>query len=242
MVQMVDTPLAHIHTLWREALKGLGASADDALVTVWFGFVQGMYEQLFRRYHTLVEEFSTMRPEQGHIESMLEILLNIKSMVRSPAHMIIAVILHDVIYDPRSRTNEADSAAFARTMLILMGVPRHSINSIMRLIMATRHRGTKLRSNDERTIADIDLAGFGKSWDTVLKNSRDVRREFAHVPDDDFAKGHAEFILSLLRRPRIYYTEHFHGLYEERARGNMKMILSEMKRSIVNARPTDKRL
>lgn len=64
------------------------------------------------------------------------------------------------------------------------------------------------------------LRGFG-FYDKYLTN---VRREYSHVSDKDWAKGRSDWIKSMLSREQIFYTEDGKKL-EAQARNNLKMEL-----------------
>ncbi|MEZ5585128.1 MAG: hypothetical protein R3F37_22410, partial [Candidatus Competibacteraceae bacterium] len=72
---------------------------------------------------------------------------------------------------------------------------------------------------------DIDLSSFGLPAPTFDKNSRDIRAEYAHVPDAEFFPAHLKFIESLFARPALYFTDFFRTHYEAKARANFQRLL-----------------
>lgn len=210
----------------------LGVKADEIFAHLTFNILVTHYGASWRRYHTLF-----------HIKRMLDELDKIYIKLKHPAHVEFAIFLHDIIYVVGARDNEVNSAAVAKAFLILMGVRVKIVRRIVRLITIGTTHPKALRaklSNDEKYMSDLDLYGFSLSWDAVLGQSRDVRREFSTFGNDAFRKGNSAFTTSLLQG-RIYLTEHFYTRYEECARENMRMILKNMDQ-VVGARPTDKRL
>lgn len=55
-----------------------------------------------------------------------------------------------------------------------------------------------------------------------------IRREYAHVPDEAFASGRAAALRSLVRAPRLYRTEWFHRELEAKARANVEREIAQL--------------
>ena len=83
--------------VWRDLCQRLGVQEDVA--GKWWGRIAGHYGEAGRHYHTL-----------KHVEHMLATQRAHASLVTKPATCQLATFFHDVIYDPRSSTNEEDSA------------------------------------------------------------------------------------------------------------------------------------
>ncbi|MFM2374798.1 MAG: hypothetical protein RLZZ234_793 [Candidatus Parcubacteria bacterium] len=189
------------------------------------------YQAPGRFYHNLT-----------HIKNMLNLINEHVTEFEQPWLVRFAALKHDVIYDVHNtRDNETHSAIDAATTGARLGMKERHQSAVVRLIMATEHLGNQHRAlrHDEKLLADIDLDGFSRSWDTVLGNARRVRAEFAHVSDDDFAKGQNAFLVALQMRGFIYQSDVYKA-FEERACENILLIRQELKHSIVVARPTDK--
>lgn len=229
MTSSKKTPLMLIRREWMRILTdgSLGAYATRRFAEHWFEFVFTQYNDPVRKYHTLVNQIHGGR---GHIEFMLDEFKLVKHLAKNPDLVILAIILHDVIYKLGSKTNEADSAQFAKIMLLLMGAPKKVITIVMKLIMATRHLEKPLKSIDEQLIADIDLMGFGLSYDATLGASLRVREEYAHVSEEDFASGHGKIIHGFMGRGiNLYRTPHFKENYGVKALENLRKILFDMR-------------
>lgn len=218
---------------WAKLTKNgrFAPTLDNYLRTFHFAMLVEKYTEGWRRYHTFF-----------HIKCMLDELDTVRDKIKNPEFVEFAIFLHDLIYRPGAKDNEAQSAAVAKGWLLFMGADKKTVRSVVRLIsVATRHpKSTKARlSNDEKFMSDLDLYGFSLSWDTVLGSSMDVRREFSSYSDEEFRKGHAAFIMDLAHH-RIYLTEHYHERYEKIARKNMKLLLKNIFQA-VGAHLTDPR-
>jgi|GEM_PF-2784844 len=212
--------------------KVFGQHLSDIFIASTASFLSKHYvEQEWRRYHTLF-----------HLDRMLTEFDTVQDKLKHPELVEFAIFLHDVIYVIGQKDNELKSAHIAKHWLLQMGASALTIRRVVRLItVATTHpKSPKARlTNDEKYMSDFDLYGFSLSWDSVLGQARDVRREFSQFSDDEFRKGNGEFFMRMLQK-RIYFTEHF-AQYEVYARENILRLLKNMDQ-VVMARPNDKRL
>ncbi|MCU0866042.1 MAG: metal-dependent phosphohydrolase [Planctomycetes bacterium] len=130
-----------------------------------------------------------------------------------------AVWFHDAIYDPRSKSNEEDSAALAGTRLAAAGWPAAEIARVQRIVLDTKqHRPT---APGAEAVLDLDLMSLALPWPEFARNTERIRAEYAHVPDGDFAAGRRAFFATMLQRDRLFYTPFGHRL-EPLARANLE--------------------
>ena len=74
-------------------------------------------------------------------------------------------------------------------------------------------------------LSDADLAILAAETERYADYTASVRREYAHVPDADFAVGRALVLRDLLSKPALFQTAHGRAAWEARARAN---ILAEL--------------
>jgi len=129
-----------------------------------------------------------------------------------------AVWFHDAIYDPRSRTNEADSAALAGARLREAGWPQDRVQRVQAIVLDTVHHAP--RSPEAAPVIDLDLMSLALPRPEFERNTAAIRREHAHVPDAEFAAGRRAFFAAMLQRERIYHTA-WGGPFEALARANL---------------------
>ncbi len=167
------------------------------------------YNEKQRVYHT-----------QQHIEDCLELFDEIKNQLEDPDSVELAIWFHDVIYKINSRENEQLSADLFMNLSedILKPSLRHRV---YQHIIATLHNGSEMLEHDSRYMVDIDLSSFGMPWDKFLQNSRAVRQEMEHIPDEEFYPKQCAFQQSLLKHGRFYQTDYFFRHYEENALNNI---------------------
>ncbi len=95
------------------------------------------------------------------------------------------------------------------------------------LVMATCHEATP-DDPDARLLVDVDLASLGAEAGRFDEDDLLIRAEYAHVPDAEYRAGRRRVLSGFLARPRLYSTEHFHLLLEERARSNLQRALARL--------------
>lgn len=176
-----------------------------------------LYSEPHRHYHTL-----------EHIAEMLKVAGRLGSQAQDPLAISLAVWFHDAIYDPRASDNEARSAGLARTELGNLGIPADRVERIARLIQATRHEEATSLDADTAVILDADLAILGAGEPRYNRYASDIRKEYAHVPEEEYRRGRARVLESFLQRPRIYRTETMFTEAEAAARKNMTRELAQL--------------
>jgi len=137
-----------------------------------------------------------------------------------------ALWFHDAVYDPEREDNEGKSARWAVKALKAVGVADDKVRRIARLIRATKHPAPIVKTRAARIdglelMLDIDLAILGSDRARFEEYERQVRREYAHVPDEAFARTRADFIEAMLGNGPLYRTEVARLELEARARENL---------------------
>jgi predicted metal-dependent HD superfamily phosphohydrolase len=77
-------------------------------------------------------------------------------------------------------------------------------------------------------LCDADLGILAADPDRYAAYTVGVRREYAHVPDADFATGRATVLRALLAKPTLFHTGLARDLWEARARANVEAELARL--------------
>ena len=205
---MTTLNLDDLRTRWQGATRHLPATTE--LRDEIFAELIAAYTAPDRHYHDLL-----------HIAECLKEFEGVRHLAHDPAALQIAIWFHDVVYDGRRSDNEARSADAAAAALARLGATAAFVEDVRRLIRFTCHDAGPATA-DGKLIADIDLASLAAAPEVFGENTRRIRREYPHVPDDAFRRGRAEILARFLQRPRIYYTDVFFDRYERRARENLE--------------------
>jgi predicted metal-dependent HD superfamily phosphohydrolase len=191
---------------WDSAWSGLRASGRghavrDALLT--------RYAESHRRYHSV-----------QHLEEGLSLFGEARAIAEQPASVEMALWFHDAIYDPKASDNELRSADWARAELTRAGVSPEVVSGIAELILVTRHTALP-QSCDEQLLVDVDLAILGATDARFAEYERQIREEYAHVPELVFRTKRREILQMFLDRATIYCTARLRAELETRARANL---------------------
>lgn len=199
---------------WRRLWNDLGARGDPL---IWYGRLATAYRESTRFYHNL-----------QHMQECLTEFDRVCLTLQQPAAVEVALWFHDAVYDPRSATNEEDSAATAAECLAGAGVAHDTVTLVRQLILCTKtHEPGELP--DATLLIDIDLAILGQPSERYWQYEEAIRAEYAWVPEALFAQKRAEILARFLQRPAIYRTERFRARYEAAARANLEVSLARLR-------------
>ncbi len=194
------------HTSWSRIWTGLGAQGDG--ITARDDLLQ-RYAEPWRHYHAL-----------QHLGECLGASEVTSHLATRPAEVEAALWFHDAVYALQRADNEAQSAQLAERVLRDAGVASEAVSRVVDLILVTRHTAMP-QSPDEQLLVDIDLSILGAPAVRFAEYERQIRAEYAFVPQALFHEKRHAILQSFLARPRIYSTAHFHHALEQRARANL---------------------
>ncbi len=194
---------------WMRAARDVGA-ADD--------WAQATGQELRRRYREPHRAYHTLR----HIA---EVLAAIDALAASgepiadlPA-VRLAAWFHDVIYEPGSPDNERASAEFAAATLVPLGLAAGRVETITAVVIDTADHVP--RSTDARVLVDADLAILGADPARYAEYAREVRAEYAAIPEPQWRVGRGAVLDGLLARSPLYTTATMRARLEDAARRNL---------------------
>lgn len=198
---------------WQRLWSELGADPVPA----------GLYNQLVAAYSEPQRHYHTLQ----HLRECLANLDAAAALARRPAEVELALWFHDAVYDPRRSDNEELSAEWAWRSILAAGCADEVAQRVQSLVLATK--GHEAGDDpDARLLLDIDLAILGAAPARYDEYARQVRAEYAHVPEDDFRAGRARILAGFLARPRLYATEVFRDALERRSRENIARELAAL--------------
>lgn len=181
-----------------------------------FDEVERRYREAHRHYHTL-----------QHLEECFAALDDMRSDCTDTTAIELALWFHDAIYDVHRHDNEARSAAWAALSLERAGVPRATVDKVASLILATRHHAPGT-DPDASALIDVDLAILGAAPTRFDEYERQIRAEYAHVPDHVFVHKRREVLEQFLRRPALFTTPACRVRHERQARSNLSRALARL--------------
>ncbi len=146
------------------------------------------------------------------------------------APAVAALLFHDVVYDPRSSTNEEDSAVMAGAAARELLPPSYDAARLTQLIMFTKHGVAAPDGADIEGsfLVDVDLSILGRSWDVFAVYDAGIRAEYAWYPVEAFREGRRGVLARFLDEPAIYRTRAMRDAYEAPARANLRRAIEEL--------------
>ena len=198
---------------WRSTWEDLRLPEHEPSV---FHEILHRYAEPHRAYHTA-----------QHLQECRESFERARAGAEDPGAVQIALWFHDAVYDTHRSDNEDRSAEWAVRVLAGAGASNVLKDSVRSLIHATTH-GTAPGSRDAALTADIDLSILGATPARFDEYERQVRREYAWVPEFAFRRARTRILRELQARPRIYLTDHFHDLLEAPARANLERSMARL--------------
>ncbi len=190
-----------------------GAALREALVAA--------YDDDTRVYHDL-----------RHLREVLAALDELAA--HGPAFDVATVRLaawfHDAVYDGE-RDAEERSAAWAEDALVDLVTPTTRAE-VARLVRMTETHDPDTDDTGACALSDADLAILAAAPERYAEYVAAVRREYAHVGDDDFARGRSTVLQDLLARDRLFRTEWAGRQWEQRARTNVQDELERLGRGV----------
>ena len=195
-----------LNSSWRRAWRGIGARSDGEAL---FAALTAAWREPHRRYHTL-----------QHLGECIDLLERVRDLATHAAEIEAGLWFHDAVYDVERSDNEARSADWLREAARADGVDAETAERICALIMATRHDALP-SGTDAQLLVDIDLAILAADEDRFAEYERQIRAEYAFVPDATFQARRRAILAAFLGRERIYSTPRLHGELESKARANL---------------------
>jgi predicted metal-dependent HD superfamily phosphohydrolase len=198
---------------WARAWHAIGGKGDG-LETM--ERLLACYREPWRHYHTL-----------QHLAECVEELEPILGLAAAPGEVEVALWFHDAVYQVDRHDNEAASALWAKQVLLDAGVGAPAAEHVHDLIMVTRHREPPA-TPDQGLLVDVDLSILAAPTERFDEYEQQVRREYAHIPEQLFKQGRRAIMVGFLERERIFYSDPFHLAHEAAARKNLRRSISRL--------------
>jgi predicted metal-dependent HD superfamily phosphohydrolase len=202
---------------WQRTIQGLHLSQPHENLR---DRLTACYQEPQRHYHTL-----------QHLAECISLLNSLPSQANHPpeqlAEIEIALWFHDAIYDVQSTDNERKSADWAVLELSKAGVSQEVANRIDGLIMVTKHDAQPQLAS-EQLLVDIDLSILGAAPNRFAQYDKQVRQEYAWVPEELYRTKRTAILQQFLDHTFIYNTLHFRDTREAQARLNLQTAIMNM--------------
>jgi predicted metal-dependent HD superfamily phosphohydrolase len=204
--------MKHLPQAWLRTAARVGARGDVAGNGA---RLLSKYAHAGRHYHDL-----------SHLDDVLRNVDELADFARAPDVVRLGAWFHDAVYDPRADDNEERSAHLAQSMLEAMRVDDPVVAEVVRLVRLTAGHEPARDDPDGAVLCDADLAILAADETRYAAYVAGVRAEYAHVPDDEFARGRAAVLQHLLGQPSLFHTPTARAAWETTARANVRAELA----------------
>ncbi len=208
----MTSPEVELRRVWQRAVGRDHDRVLDALLE--------RHREPHRRYHTATHVMWVCR----HVEQ-----LALAHPVPDLDAVRVAALFHDAVYDPRSTTNEIDSAALAVARLDELGWSTDRRIEVRRLIELTAGHVVDPADDAGAVLIDADLAILGASPNEYQHYATAVRAEYTHVDDVAWRTGRARVLQHLLDQEAIFATATMRAARQSSARANLTAELTSLR-------------
>ncbi|WP_419317830.1 hypothetical protein ACN2C7_15000 [Caulobacter sp. ErkDOM-E] len=177
-------------------------------------------------------------PDRGyhgwsHPQALLRLFAETEGDLDDPLAVYCAIVLHDVIYEPRRSDNETRSAVLARTMLQDV-IPGDSLDRAIRLIEATARHAIPAdlpegETADMARFLDMDLSILAAPIAAFDAYEAGVRHEYREIPEEAFRQGRAAILEGFLAREALYMSDWGKLRFEAQARENLRRSIAQLR-------------
>lgn len=194
---------------WDQICKDIAISSE-ASAEIW-SKLNNYFGEVGRFYHNI-----------NHVSDLLAMYEQYQSYITDHNAVVLAIFFHDVIYNPRSSTNEEDSVQLFEELLAEhISYPLRS--KVTHYILATKHHaGFNSDDKDLKYFLDFDMGILGSSRHIYKEYAMNIRNEYQFIEKSQYCSKRAVVLTNFLSSsPFIYSTTEFLQEKEAEARSNI---------------------
>lgn len=196
-------------------------------IKVW-NLLKSYYMERHRFYHTFV-----------HIAELLDLMSIYSSKIVDVKAITLAIIFHDVIYDPKSLLNEENSVECFQT-LFRKNSHMNAVKVSQYIMETKKHNVLDSSDEDLKYFIDFDMSILGSNQSQYVAYAIKIRKEYIHVPLDVYCQRRSDFLLKFLNETSyIFATEIFRKKYENQARKNIQFEICSLQKGVIPADSTN---
>src|SRR5699024_6516800 len=132
----------------------------------------------------------------------------------------------------------AASAELARTELAELGVPAHVVQRVSSLILDIARHSAPKDDIDAQALCDADLGILAAEPQRYAAYRKQVRAEYAHIPQADYVRARLAIVTKLLGRPHLFQSPMAQD-WEDAARENLTAELDRLTAQAADLPPAE---
>lgn len=171
------------------------------------------------------------KPARGYHDRthLAEVLDRLTEIGETSAATRLAAWFHDAVYAGRPGQDERESADLARRELRALGAGEATAERVAALVLLTATHRPGAGDAEAAALCDADLAVLAADEQRYAAYVTGVRRDYAHVGDDDFRVGRVAVLADLLARDDLFHTDHGRRHWGSAARANLLRELEDLR-------------
>ena len=218
-----DAP-AWMLAAWRRSLHDVGATADRPTL-------EAYGERMIERWSA---------PERIHhnLRRLIGVLARVDELApetHDPNVVRLAAWYHGAVFNAaaqdayahRGGVDEPASAELARTELTELGVPAAVVDRVATLILGIARHSAPKDDIDAQALCDADLGGLAAEPQRYAGYRKEVRAEYAHIPQEDYVRARLAIVTKLLGRAYLFQSPMAQD-WEDAARENLTAELDRL--------------
>ncbi|THJ68662.1 DUF4031 domain-containing protein [Arthrobacter echini] len=204
------------------------AKLRSALVSRWNALVPdspALGHELLDRWDEPDRSYHTRTHLLAVLEALDGLLTDDDDAARD--QILLAAWFHDAVYRGVAGDDERASAELARDRLQAR-LGADATAEVERLILLTRSHDPAPEDRSGQLLCDADLSVLGGTPPEYERYRTAVRREYAHIPDEEFVLGRAAVLRRLLALDPLFSTKAAQDRWAEQARLNLTAELASL--------------
>jgi predicted metal-dependent HD superfamily phosphohydrolase len=213
---------------WLRSVRHAGATASDDDIRVVGERLLDRWSHPSRTFHNVRHLVDVL----GYVDELAE-ETHEPDLVRLAAWYHGAVFAHDTdaLHATLDSSDEDASALLASTELTGLGVPERAAQRVRALVGALHRHDADPGDFDGEVLSDADLALLAAEPQRYKDYLRDVRAEYAQIPQPEFLQARRTIVSRFLARPKLF-TSPMGATWEEPARQNLAAELQRIDKEL----------
>jgi len=202
---------------WRRSIESVGATADRAAI--------------LRTGEDVIRRWGDEERVHHNLKRLISVLARVDELspeTHDPDIVRIAAWYHGAVFTSAAREAyarqggvDADaSAELAHEQLGSLGVPAAKISRVVSLVRSLARHVAPADDIDAQALCDADLGGLASDPQRYEAYRREVRKEYAHIPERDYVEARLTIVSKLLDRRHLFASP-LGQVWEDRARENL---------------------
>ncbi|KAG8222066.1 hypothetical protein J437_LFUL000510 [Ladona fulva] len=211
----------------QDVWKDITSNVLDPVSEEWWTTMKKRYGDEMRTYHNV-----------DHLEKKFLHFETIRSNLKNPDAVALAIFFHYFEYDPKAVDNEEKNVHMFEKFAKEGGIPKGSplFEEVINLLKSSATHITEehktegaFGTDDQHYFLDLDMVVLGSPSSVYDEYVQKVRQEYSFLPDKSYSSLRLKVLQTFLQIPNIFSTREFRDKFEDQARLNIKREVDGLK-------------